>query len=130
MKHNYLISTILSITLAGCSAIPLDPEAQKIVVSPNQVPVGCKYLGQVVGNQGNFFSGEYTSNKNLEIGAMNDIKNKAAKLGANYVQLITNRAGSTGSISGSSSGFGGGASQTNVTNLGNAYHCAPAKIGL
>ena len=130
MKHNYLIATILSVTLVGCSAIPLEPEAQKIVVSPNQVPTGCKYLGQVVGNQGNFFSGGYTSNKNLEEGAMHDIKNKASKLGANYVQLITTRAGSTGSISGSSSGFGGGSSQTNVTNLGNAYRCSPAKVGL
>ena len=91
MKHNYINVTILSVILAGCSAIPLDPEAHKIIVSPNKVPAGCKYLGQVVGNQGNFFSGGYTSNKNLEEGAMHDIKNKASKLGANYVQLITNQ---------------------------------------
>lgn len=130
MNQNHLIASILSVALAGCSSIPLEPEAQKIIVSPNQVPNGCKYLGQVVGNQGNFFSGGYTSNKNLEEGAMHDIKNKASKLGANYVQLITSRAGATGSISGSETGFGGGTSQTNVTNLGNAYRCPPAKINL
>lgn len=130
MKRNYLIAALLSVTLAGCAAIRLEPQAQKIIVSPNQVPAGCKYLGQIVGNQGNFFTGEYTSNRNLEEGAMHDVKNKASKLGANYVQLITNRAGNTGSISGSANGFGGGMSQTNVTNVGNAYRCDPAKIGL
>jgi len=130
MKHKNLKATILSLLLAGCSSIPLEPAAHKVIVSPNQVPNGCKYIGQVVGNQGNFFSGGFTSNKNLEEGAMHDIKNKASKLGANYVQLITNRAGSTGSISGSSNAFGGGSSETNVTNLGNAYLCNPAKIGL
>ena len=130
MNHKYLITTILALTLVGCSSIPLEPEAQKIIVSPNQVPSGCKYLGQVIGNQGNFFSGSYTSNRNLEEGAMHDIKNQASKLGANYVQLITSRAGSTGSISGADGSFGGGTSQTNVTNLGNAYRCPPAKISL
>ena len=96
MKHTLVLSTVISILLVGCSAIPLEPEAQKIVVSPNKVPTGCKYLGQVIGNQGNFLSGEFISNKNMEQGAMNDIKNKAFKLGANYVQLITSRAGTTG----------------------------------
>jgi hypothetical protein len=87
-----------------------------------------------VGNQGNFFTGNYTSNRNLEEGAMNDLRNKASKLGANYIQLVTNRAGVTGSMSGSFDKHGGfmsgGSAQTNVTNLGNAYHCDPKAIGL
>lgn len=103
-------------TIAGCSSMELTSEAQQVVLSPNNPPQGCKYVGSVTGNQGNFLTGAFTSNANLEQGAMNDIKNKAAKLGANYVQLITNRAGVTGNQS-------GGSSQTNVTYTGNAYNC-------
>ncbi|ARG96780.1 DUF4156 domain-containing protein [Legionella micdadei] len=133
MKKLLSISAI-TLILSGCAAIPTDPQATRVIVSPNPVPKGCKYVGQVVGNQGNFFTGGFTSNRNLEEGAMNDLRNKAAKLGANYVQLVTNRAGVTGSTSGSFDRHGGfvsgGSQQTNVTNLGNAYVCSPKMIGL
>jgi hypothetical protein len=104
------------------------PQAANIMVSPNpSVPQGCKYLGQVIGNQGNFFTGEYTSNKNLEQGALNDMKNQASQLGANYIQLITNRAGVTGSGS-MANGYGSSdEEETNVTYTGNAYKC-PASV--
>lgn len=126
--------TALSILISSCASISANPQAARIIASPNPIPKGCKYLGQVVGNQGNFFTGSFTSNRNLEEGAMNDLKNKAAKLGANYIQLVTNRAGVTGSMSGafnSGGGFMSGSSeQTNVTNLGNAYYCPSKSIGL
>lgn len=133
MKKLLCISA-LTLMVSGCASIPMDPQAARIIAAPDPAPKGCKYLGQVVGNQGNFFTGGYTSNRNLEEGAMNDLKNKASKLGANYIQLITNRAGVTGSMGGSfdrQGGFMSGSSaQTNVTNLGNAYHCDPKTIGL
>lgn len=83
-------------------------------------------MGQVVGNQGNFFTGGWTSNSNLEEGSMNDLRNKAAGMGANYIQIVTNRAGNTGSWD----RHGGSMQQTNVTSLGNAYSCKPSDIGL
>src|SRR3990167_10296670 len=100
MKRFILLSTV-TILIGGCAAIPVNQQASRIIASPNPAPKNCKYLGQVVGNQGNFFTGGFTSNRNLEEGAMNDMKNQAAHLGANYIQLITNRAGITGSSSGS-----------------------------
>ncbi|WED42306.1 DUF4156 domain-containing protein [Legionella cardiaca] len=124
-------SVILAVVLvSGCASIKLDPQATRVIASPNPAPQGCKYLGQVVGNQGNFFTGDWTSNKNLEEGAMNDLKNKASRLGANYIQLITTRAGNTGSMSGFDGNMSGHMAQTNVTNLGNAYLCPPKSIGL
>ncbi len=124
----------LTLVISSCASIPLDPQAARIIATPNPAPKGCKYLGQVVGNQGNFFTGSYTSNRNLEEGAMHDLKNKASQLGANYIQLITNRAGVTGSMGGSFDHHGGfisgSSEQTNVTNLGNAYRCDPKAIGL
>jgi hypothetical protein len=115
--------------MTGCASIELDSRASHIIASPNPAPKGCKYLGQVSGNQGNFFTGDFTSNHNLEVGAMNDMKNQASKLGANYVQLIVNRAGNTGSMSIQDGNGGGGMSQTNVTNMGNAYSCPAKAIG-
>lgn len=126
-----LVSTIIaSAMVSGCASIELDHSAQRVIASPNPAPKSCKYVGQVTGNQGNFFTGAWTSNKNLEQGAMNDMKNEAAKLGANYIQLVTNRAGNTGSLSSYNGNISGGMEQTNVTNLGNAYRCPGAAIGL
>jgi hypothetical protein len=123
--------SFLLASLVGCAAIVVNPQARKVIVSPNHAPKGCLYIDQVVGNQGNFFVGGYTSNAHLEEGAMNDLRNKANALGANYVQLISNRAGITGSMGGSyDNGVGGSSTQTNVTNVGNAYHCPPKLIGL
>ena len=131
MKNVSIIAVAsISIFLGGCAAIPLEPQAHRIIATPNPAPKSCKYLGQVVGNQGNFFTGSYTSNSRLEEGAMNDMKNKAIRLGANYIQLITNRAGNTGSINGINGTFTGHSEQTNVTNVGNAYQCPPAAVGL
>lgn len=133
MKKLLYVSA-LTLLIGGCASIPADPQAARVIASPNAAPKGCKYVGQVVGNQGNFFTGGFTSNRNLEEGAMNDLRNKAARLGANYIQLVTNRAGVTGSTSGAfgnNGGFvSGGSEQTNVTNLGNAYICPAKSIGL
>lgn len=126
----FLPMAIVTVLISGCAAIPLDPQASHIVASPNPAPQNCKYLGQVFGNQGNFFTGEYTSNQHLEEGAMNMMKNKASRLGANYIQIISSRAGITGSLGGTSGTISGSSSQTNVTNVGNAYRCPPKTIGL
>ncbi|MDF3055374.1 MAG: hypothetical protein K0Q74_1281 [Gammaproteobacteria bacterium] len=120
--------------LSGCAAIVETPQARNnVIASPNPPPKSCKYVQQVIGNQGNFFTGGWTSNQNLELGAMNDLKNKTAALGANYVQITTNRAGNTGSFGYSNYGgmtqASGSMQQTNVTNMGNAYRCPPQDIG-
>ncbi len=121
------VGSVVAIVLliSGCTSVPVEPQAERVIVSPDKAPKGCKYLGQVIGNQGDFFTGGFTSNKNLEEGAMNDMRNKASKMGGNYIQLVTTRAGNTGA----GGYYGGGYSETNVTNLGNVYHCLPSSIG-
>jgi hypothetical protein len=107
----------------------------KIIASTNPAPKECKFITQVVGNQGNYFTGPWTSNANLEMGAMNDLKNQAYAAHGNYVQLVTSRAGVTGSGSVVSNDNGAvfgssSSSQTNVTSIGNVYRCPPKLIGL
>lgn len=74
----------------------------------------CKFLGEVVGSQGNWLTGDLTSNKDLIIGARNELRNEAYKLGGNlvYIQDLqnTNAHGSLGT--------------TNTTGVGKAYKCS------
>ncbi len=128
--YNCIAAMLLTMAFTACSAIQLKPGADRILVSKNPAKDGCKFSGTVVGSQGNAFSGGWTSNKNLSEGAMNELKNKALDLGANYVQIETDRAGNT--MSGGSA-FGSGSisgQQTDVTMTGNAYRCDPEKLGL
>lgn len=115
MKKTIILTTIL---MSGCAAQQLNPNAQQVRFT-QQDPKGCTYLGEATGSQGDFFTGGWTSNENLETGARNALKNKAADLGGNTVVLLTNRAGNTGS----SGAYGGGYQQTNVALAGVVYNC-------
>lgn len=105
----------LALGLGGCAATSLNPGAQRVMVTKTEAPTGCVYMGSVVGEQGGSLTGAYTSNANLAEGALNDMKNKAHEMGANYVVLENTQAGST-----HSKGTGG---QTDVTHMGNAFKC-------
>lgn len=109
------------VLLSGCAATQtLSPGAKKVLITNNQkVPKGCKYLGSATSNQGNFFTGGFTSNQNLQQGSFNDLRNKAAAMGGNRVILLMSHAANTGSMSNGS----GGVQETNVSNTGNVYKC-------
>jgi hypothetical protein len=103
--------------LSACSAVRLSPEAIKVRLT-NQEPKGCEYLGEISGSQGNAISGGWTSNDNLAEGARNDLKNRAAKLGANVVHILASRDSTT------YGGFGVfGGSKTSSNMEGVAYKC-------
>lgn len=121
MKNLLLGTTI--IILAGCAAQPLKPGAEKVRFMQNE-PKGCKYLGEATGNQGDFFTGGWTSNENLETGARNTLKNKAAEMGGNVVVMLTNRAGNTGSYG----RYGGGSHQTNVSITATVFNCSDSLL--
>ena len=118
MKKVLFVSLVLCLT--ACQAVKLDPVAQKVRLTNNEPGKECEFLGDVTGNQGDFFTGSFTSNADLETGARNDIKNKAAGMGGNTVYILTQRAGQTGSYN---NGYGGSTAQTNVTISGNVYRC-------
>jgi hypothetical protein len=127
MLKKLLMILILIGLICSCASIETDPKGRRVIASSNPAPKGCRYLGDVTGNQGNYFTGGWTSNRNLERGARNDMKNEAAKIGANYVEIINSRSGTTGSYN---AGFGGSMTETNVTYSGNAYYCPSRLIGL
>ena len=110
-----LVFCIFSVlALYGCAAKETIPAAMNIELV-NEPPDSskCQFLAEIVGSQGNWFTGDFTSNKNLVVGARNELRNEAYKLGANvvYIQDMknTNAYGSLGT--------------TNTTAVGKAYRC-------
>ena len=126
MKRAIVLSTAAMVACLACAATPLVEGAERIVVSPQAQPSSCKFAGTIIGQQGGAFSGPFTSNRNLAQGAMNELRNQALALGANYVLLVNTQAGQT--VSGNAAGVSGG--QTDVTHTATAYRCPPADIGL
>ena len=120
-----ILFSLAALALAGCAATSVRPEAQKVLVTHQAAPKGCRYLGAVVGEQGGALTGGWTSNKHLAEGAMNDMKNKAYDLGANYVVLENTNAGQTAS----GNMWNAHSEQTDVTHTGNAYKCPEELIG-
>lgn len=114
MKAIVLICILL--IFAGCAATELTTGGQKVRVTNTEPGNDCEFLGVVTGSQGNAITGEWTSNENLETGAINDLRNKAAEMGGNLILILTNRAGQT-------TNTGGSGSQTNVTMTANVYRC-------
>lgn len=75
----------------------------------------CKNLGYIVGHGGGALGG-WVSNDELVQYAMNDLRNQAAELGANYLEHDSPQMGVTG-------GTQGGSTTTTATVSGTAYHC-------
>lgn len=116
MKKLFVSALIAgAVLLAGCSANELKPGAERVRIT-NQEPKDCQFLGMVTGHQGNSFTGAYTSNTNLEQGALNTARNEAYALGADTLVILTQRAGVTGSWAYQQ--------ETNVILSGNAYKCS------
>lgn len=126
MRSWFILVYLTSLAGTGCAAVELRPGAESIIVSRHNVPEGCQFRGMVQGEQGGALSGPLTSNANLAQGAMNDLRNKALDLGANYLVLEDSRAGQT--ISGDNNSISG--QQTDVTHMANAYYCPPERVGL
>ncbi|GAC14739.1 DUF4156 domain-containing protein [Aliiglaciecola lipolytica] len=118
MKHLMIIGAVC--VMAACASKPLDPKARLVRLTTVEPGSECQFLGDITGNQGDFLTGEFTSNEDLETGARNDLKNQAHNMGGNVVFILTQRAGQTGSFH---QEFGGSSVQTNVTLSGNVYFC-------
>lgn len=102
------------LVLVGCASISARPGAERInIVTEKPNPKECKLLGEVAGSQGNWFTGGYTSDKNLMVGARNDLRNATYEMGGNTVYLQN--------ISNSGRFMASGTSNTTV--VGYAYKC-------
>jgi hypothetical protein len=86
--HRFFI-LFTAVFLAACAAKAIQPGAERVIVSQQPAPKGCVFVGEVRGSQGNFWTAEFTSDKNILTGARNEMRNQALALGANYVVIET-----------------------------------------
>jgi hypothetical protein len=98
----------------ACSTPALSPQASRVAVTRNAPPPECTPVGYIVGEGGGTFGGKWISNDHLIEYAMNDLRNKAAEEGANYVQSDPPQLGN------------GHGTTTTATITGTAYRCATA----
>lgn len=114
MKMKIAATFILSaVFLIGCSATSTTRQGESVELGTEKPSENCRPLGDAVGSQGNWLTGDYTSNKNLLIGARNDLRNQAAKMGGNYVWVQNS----------TNTNAWGSAGTTNTTVLGVVYRC-------
>jgi hypothetical protein len=106
--YKLLAATAVAASIAGCRAAPVNPNAELVKLTNTEPGKECQLLGEVRGHQGNMVTGEVEPNFNLETGARNDIKNKAAAMNGNVVYIVSMRNTPAG---------------TSVTIDGRAYRC-------
>ena len=104
---------------AGCAAAPLqNPAAAGIMISRNTPANECRFVGEVRGSQGNFWTAEFTKDEDLVVGARNRLRDQAYQMGANYIQVeLENQSHNTADHS-----LGGVYSSVVI---GNAFFCPP-----
>lgn len=81
-----LIATVVAVSaIAGCASQiqPLQPGAEKVQLTKQTLPTTCQDLGQVMASTPQ----AYETHEHLEKDQINDLKNQAAKLGANVVAI-------------------------------------------
>ena len=100
--------------LPACSTPALSPAAAHVAVTRNPPPATCTTVAYLVGEGGGTFGGGWISNDQLLEYALNDLRNKAAQRGANYVQSDPPQLGN------------GKGTTTTVTITGTGYKCAEA----
>ena len=115
--RRFIALSIIATALSACAAIPATPTGEKVQLVTEKPANTCNFLGEVVGSQGNFITGRYTPNENLLVGSRNDIRNKAAALGGNVVQVIETYRDHASLPLGDTHGT------TNILVLGRAYRC-------
>jgi hypothetical protein len=113
MKKPFFLCFIPLLSLACCT-IPLKKEAEstRIFFRLDEVK-GCEYLGEIVGSEGHWHSSWLISNRNLAMGALNDLRNNAQRKGADTIFIPPNLL----------------LFRTSVTFIGQAYKCNKQRSG-
>ncbi len=102
---------LIAMSLTACAAKSLDPGAERVLVSNAAPAEDCKFVAEVHGGQGNWWTDDITSTKSLVEGSRNDLRNQAHAAGANYVHVQQ--------VAQDTSELGGG----KIGMAGNAYDC-------
>lgn len=110
MPMKIIITFVSCLFLSACSLFTINDIKQgaEIVRLYDEYKniENCQFVGEVIGTEGHWYNYLFISNRDLTQGAVNDMKNRARKLGADTVHVHTNMFFTT-----------------SVTILGQAYDC-------
>jgi uncharacterized protein YcfL len=113
MFKKMYVAAVAALALAGCQSNQLSAAGQKVMLAPNAPPADCRFIRSISSDKEvNFLSHGFSTNSKGEQEAMNNLKNQAASLGGNYVQM-----------SASQSGVNDDQQQIQVTYTGKVYQC-------
>lgn len=99
-------------SLSACITFPTDESnTVKVLWDDTDSLIGCEHKGTVIGSQGHFYDYWLHADKDMVWGTLNEMRIKAAKLGADTIYLYK-PLGFTGS----------------VTMMANAYDCETAPL--
>jgi hypothetical protein len=110
-KTLFALFLVLGCVLPSCKTAALSQSGASVAPTRDPLPPECETLGLITGKGGGTFGGAYLSNEALIDYAMNDIRNKAADLGATHIRHDPPQLGM------------GEGTTTSVTITGTAYAC-------
>lgn len=77
---------VLVLLLTSCGIAHLKEEARHVQFAESSAKLAsCEYLGEVTGSEGHWYTYLFISNRTLTQSALDDLRNRAAELGANTV---------------------------------------------
>lgn len=112
--HTIGILGLMLVVSGGCAYSELTPEGSRVITAPNLQIEQCRYIGVVIGKGGGG-GGGWVRNEELVNYAMNDLRNKAAKMGATHVVTGNPQLGSADGTTNS------------ATVTGTAYDCSAVR---
>jgi hypothetical protein len=100
------MTMLAAMAICGC-AKSIKPDAEPILIVAHGPDSKCAQIGDVEGHQGNWLTGKFTSDADLETGARNDLKNNALAKGGNVILVTVPPAAQKGLIGNQSVSFSG-----------------------
>lgn len=113
---------ISCLTLMSCYRTHLEQQAKTIIISREPPANCCKFVRALVAHEGILFNAYLAPVRQLEIGAMNHLRNQAFELDANYVYLLTPRPNYINKLYAPWFTLPG---KHDITYFGQAYRCPP-----
>lgn len=98
-KKHYVFPAyiLMAFIISSCSVMQPHPDNKPVrLFFYNEINItdsnvsDCAYLGMIVSSQGHWYDYLFISNSDLTYGAINDMKNKASKIGADAVYINNN----------------------------------------
>lgn len=86
---NIVLSIFVIFLLSGCSAKNILTSDAKNIRIYDRLPtnMNCEYIDEIIGSEANLLTFFFMSNRDMTAGARADLRNQAARLGGNSVEI-------------------------------------------